>query len=117
MSDNVPASKSPEEGLVPLSKTDASLAKAVVDRFTQSFVTAASLGSNARARAAASIVFSVEAEHSMIHATNTDSGVGWEEPWDGKKAAALKFAERVGRESAGLIMRERARDGSTHWEA
>jgi hypothetical protein len=113
MPDDQSTSNGPEDGLTPL---DTKLAKAVVDRFTQSFVTAASLSSTARARAADAISFSVDKQHSMIHASSTDTGSAWEEAWDGSKAAALKFAERVGSESAYLIMRERARDGSTHWD-
>jgi hypothetical protein len=116
MPDDRPATNGPEEGLVALAKTDPKLAKAVIDRFTQAFVTAASLSSTARARAAGMVVFSVEKQHQMLHATSTDSRSTWEEHWDGSKAAALKFAERIGSECAGLIMRERARDGSTHWD-
>ncbi len=99
-----------------LEETDPKLAKAVVDRFTDAFVTAASLSSTARKRAAEQITFSVDTQHKMIHAASADTGSSWDEPWDGKRPTALKFAERVGRECAAMIMRERARDGSTHWD-
>jgi hypothetical protein len=116
MADDRPANGAQEGSLIALDDKDPRLAKAVVDKFTDAFVTAASLSSTARKRAAEQITFSVDTQHLILHATSADTGSAWEEPWDGKRPAALKFAERVGRECASRIMRERARDGSTHWD-